>query len=55
MRKVIIEYLKERGWVIKGDSAYKKKDINFVVPYSIEGTYKLYVNEVYDESVRGDN
>ena len=51
----MINFLKERGWVIKNNSAYLKKDSGYKIPYSIEGTYKLYIEGIYDESMRGDN
>lgn len=55
MKKAMIKYLKEKGWIIKNDHAYLKKDKNFEMPYSIEGTYSLYVDGVYSDDIRGDN
>ena len=55
MSEIMNEYLKNKGWVIQNDTAYLKKDCNFKIPYSIEGTYKLYIEGIYEKNVRGDN
>jgi hypothetical protein len=49
--KKAIKYLKSRGWIINGDSAYLPEDTKFEIPYSIEGTYKLYMGKIIDYDV----
>jgi hypothetical protein len=51
----MIKYLEEKGWIVKNGSAYMKKDTNLEIPYHMEGTYILYIEGTFDESVRGDN
>lgn len=47
--KDVLEYLEQRGWVIKDGSAYRQNDVEFKIPYNIEGTYELYQKEIYKE------
>jgi hypothetical protein len=49
--KIAIEYLKSRGWIINDDSAYLSEDKEFQIRYSIEGTYKLYMDKIIDYDV----
>lgn len=37
-----IAFLRQHGWVIHDGSAYESEDIEFKIPYDIEGTYKAY-------------
>jgi hypothetical protein len=46
-QKEMFEYLQNKGWIIKVNSAYQPEDIKFKIPYDVEGTYDLYIKCIY--------
>jgi hypothetical protein len=46
-KQYMIKYLEAKGWIIKNGAAYLPEDKECKIPYSIEGTYKLYIKGIF--------